>query len=189
MRSLIILIPTCTNLPPTMNTSSAAIPLPKSHIHRTPSELQFDDDVRRAEHQDVRMYARIVVGMQSQCQVSGYVHPLTRKSLQDILRTRQANDKELERKSCALHDIHHEEDEEQEDGEISHRTSDERDENTSVDTPQPRRPIGTSKRAPTVVKAPSGDGSIMSKLSTSERQEEVAAAADPEDDLVFSLEL
>lgn len=174
MRSLIILIPTCTNLPPTMNTSSAAIPLPKSHIHRTPSELQFDDDVRRAEHQDVRMYARIVVGMQSQCQVSGYVHPLTRKSLQDILRTRQANDKELERKSSALRDIHHEEDEEQEE--------------SSVHTPRPRRPIGTSKRAPTVVKAPSGDGSIMSKLSTSERQEEVAAA-DPEDDLVFSLEL
>ena len=170
-----------------MNSPSAAIPLPKSHIHRTPSELQLDDDVRRAEHQDVRMYARLVVGMQSQCQVSGYVHPLTRKSLQDILRTRQANDKELERKSSALHDIHHEEDEEQEDGEISHRT-DERDENTSVDTPQPRRPIGTSKRAPTVVKAPSGDGSIMPKLSTSERQEEVAVA-DPEDDLVFSLEL
>jgi hypothetical protein len=54
------------------------------------------DDIRRAEYEDVRMYARLVVGMQSQCVASGYVHPLTRKSLQDIVKTKEANDQELE---------------------------------------------------------------------------------------------
>lgn len=54
------------------------------------------DDMRRAEYEDVRMYARLVVGMQSRCVASGYVHPLTRKSLQDIVKTKEANDQELE---------------------------------------------------------------------------------------------
>lgn len=62
------------------------------------------DDIRRAEYEDVRMYARLVVGMQSQCTASGYVHPLTRKSLQDIVKTKEANDQELE----TMH-LHHEE--------------------------------------------------------------------------------
>mmetsp|Transcript_24235 Transcript_24235/g.50106 ORF Transcript_24235/g.50106 Transcript_24235/m.50106 type:complete len:240 (+) Transcript_24235:233-952(+) len=71
--------------------ASSSIPLPKSHIHRTPSELQLADDMRTAEYQDVRMYARLVVGMQSQCLASGYVHPLSRKSLQGVIQTKQAN--------------------------------------------------------------------------------------------------
>lgn len=37
------------------------------------------------------MYARLVVGMQSQCLASGYVHPLSRKSLQGVIQTKQAN--------------------------------------------------------------------------------------------------
>lgn len=84
-------------------TSSAPISLPKSHIHRTPSELQLADDMRRAEYEDVRMYARLVSGMQSQCLASGYVHPQTRRIIQDIVKTKEANDQELE----AMH--HHEE--------------------------------------------------------------------------------
>mmetsp|Transcript_22327 Transcript_22327/g.33452 ORF Transcript_22327/g.33452 Transcript_22327/m.33452 type:complete len:208 (-) Transcript_22327:307-930(-) len=84
-------------------TSSAPISLPKSHIRRTPSELQMADDIRRAEYEDVRMYARLVVGMQTQCVASGYVHPRTRQILQDIVKTKEANDQELE----ALH--HHQE--------------------------------------------------------------------------------
>jgi hypothetical protein len=78
--------------------SSAPISLPKSHIHRTPSELQLadNDNIRQAEYEDVRMYARLVVGMQNQCVASGYVHPLTMKSLQDIVKTKEANDQELE---------------------------------------------------------------------------------------------
>lgn len=77
-------------------TSSAPISLPESHIRRTPSELQLADDIRRAEYEDVRMYARLVVGMQSQCVASGYVHPRTRKILNDMIKTKEANDQELE---------------------------------------------------------------------------------------------
>jgi len=62
------------------------------------------DDVRRAEYEDVRMYARLVVGMQTQCVASGYVHPRTRKILNDMIKTKEANDQELE----ALH--HHQDD-------------------------------------------------------------------------------
>lgn len=88
--------------------SSNIIPLPKSHIHRTPSELQLADDMRRAEYDDVRMYARLVVGMQSQiqreCLVNGgVVHPLSQKSLQGVLKTKQANDEEL----MTMHDHQH----------------------------------------------------------------------------------
>ncbi|KAL9187413.1 hypothetical protein ACHAXT_001516 [Thalassiosira profunda] len=81
------------------NPSSSAVPLPKTHIHRTPSELQLADDVRRAEYDDVRMYARLVVGMQGQmqrgCQPGGAVHPLSKKSLAGVVRTKQADDAEL----------------------------------------------------------------------------------------------
>ena len=88
--------------------SSNIIPLPKSHIHRTPSELQLADDMRRAEYEDVRMYARLVVGMQNQiqreCLVNGgVVHPLSQKSLQGVLKTKQANDEEL----MTMHDHQH----------------------------------------------------------------------------------
>ncbi len=54
------------------------------------------DDIRRAEYEDVRMYARLVVGMQTQCVASGYVHPRTRKILNDMIKTKEANDQELE---------------------------------------------------------------------------------------------
>ena len=88
--------------------SSNIIPLPKSHIHRTPSELQLADDMRRAEYEDVRMYARLVVGMQNQiqreCLVNGgVVHPLSQKSLQGVLKTKQANYEEL----MTMHDHQH----------------------------------------------------------------------------------
>ena len=88
--------------------------------------------MQRAEYQDVRMYARIVVGIQLQCLVSGYVHPLTRKSLQDVFKTKQANEEELEKK---LHDH----DEEGEDWEIAYM--EDGDEN-SVETPLPCHPMG-----------------------------------------------
>ena len=92
----------------TTTASSNIIPLPKSHIHRTPSELQLADDMRRAEYDDVRMYARLVVGMQSQiqrhCLVNGgVVNPLSQKSLQGVLKTKQANDEEL----MMMHDHRH----------------------------------------------------------------------------------
>jgi hypothetical protein len=80
---------------------SASIPLPKSHIHRTHSELQLAVDVQRAERVDFRMCVRLVVGMQSQCITSGYVHPLTEQSMQDILRTKAADEHELEGNSSS----------------------------------------------------------------------------------------
>jgi len=123
------------------------------------------------------MYARLVVGMQSQCLVSGYVHPLTRKSLQDILKTKQANEDELERSQD--HEV-----EGGEDWELGYL--DERDEN-SVDTPQPCHPIGAWAAAPTVVKTPS-NGSIVSNLSNAPPLE-CQEGQDPEDECVFSLEL
>jgi hypothetical protein len=42
--------------------------------------------------------------MQSQCIKSGYVHPLTKQSLHEVLRTKAANEHELEGK---LRDHHH----------------------------------------------------------------------------------
>ena len=96
------------SLQTTTAASSNIIPLPKSHIHRTPSELQLADDMRRAEYDDVRMYARLVVGMQSQIQREclengGVVHPLSQKSLQGVVKTKQANDEEL----MTMHDHQH----------------------------------------------------------------------------------
>jgi len=67
-------------------------------------ELQLAEDVRRAGYEDVHMCVRLVVGMQSQCIKSGYVHPLTKHSLQEILRTKAADERELKRK---LREHHH----------------------------------------------------------------------------------
>lgn len=84
---------------------SAPISLPETHIKRTHSELQFDADTLHAEHKDVVMYSRLMTGMhnqiQRQCATSGEngtvnVHPLSWKSIHGIVRTKQANDQELE---------------------------------------------------------------------------------------------
>ena len=107
------------------------------------------------------------------CLVSGYLHPLTRKSLQDILKTKQANEEELERK---LHDH----DEEEEDWELT--DEEEWDEN-SVDTPLPCHPMGTSAQVPTVIKTPSFG--YLSNAPPESCQEE----QNPEVDCVFSFEL
>lgn len=159
---------------------SASIPLPKSHIHRTRSELQLADDMLRAEYEDVRMYARLVVGMQSQCMVSGYVHPLTKKSLQDILKTKQADDETLKKFDNQI----------EEDGEwgLSY-TPEDLDEN-SVDTPLPAHPLGIAVGRPTIVKTPS-NGSLMSNLSRPNSTENLSHddPQEDEDECVFSLEL
>jgi len=76
---------------------AASIPLPKSHIRRTPSELQLADATKQAEYENVRMFARLVCGIQSQCQHSGVVHPLTMMSLLTMQQTNDAKDEELER--------------------------------------------------------------------------------------------
>ena len=79
---------------------SNIIPLPPSHISRTPSELQLADNKLRADYEDVRMYSRLVGGMQSQMTRNfhtngGMVHPLSRGALHGIVKTKMAKDDEL----------------------------------------------------------------------------------------------
>jgi len=158
--------------------SSNIIPLPKSHIHRTPSELQLADDMRRAEYEDVRMYARLVVGMQNQIQRNclvngGVVHPLSQKSLQGVLKTKQANDEEL----MTMHDHQHH----------HHHSSEwglsdcieEHDENSveEMSSSQSHRGTGTGQQA--AMDAPS------QKLYLASMGDDDDADADP----VFNLEL
>lgn len=86
--------------PLSLSATSSPISLPKSHIRRTRSELQLAAEIRHAKEVDIRMYIRLVVGIKSQIQrnsASGdQVHPLSRKSLQGIIRTKMADDQELE---------------------------------------------------------------------------------------------
>lgn len=85
---------------PESNTS-APISLPKTHIKRTPSELQLEALTLRAEDEDTRMYSRLFCGMRDQirrrCITSDEdVHPLSRKSLSGVISTKLAKDQELE---------------------------------------------------------------------------------------------
>ena len=157
---------------------SASIPLPKSHVHRTRSELQLADDVQRAEYEDVRMCVRLVVGIQSQCVKSGYVHPLTEQCLREILRTKAADEHELERRIRELHRAAAaaEPMEEEDDWEVSYHGN-ETGEKPSTD---PCHPAGTPSGAPALVKSPR-DGSMISNSSSEEYPED--------DDCVFALEL
>ena len=129
------------------------------------------------------MCVRLVAGMQSQCIKSGYVHPLTEHSLQEILRTKAADERELERKLREHHRaaVATEPMEEDDDCEVSHHGKATANENSSVNAPpHPCHPTGTSSRAPALVKTPS-EGSMMSNFSSEEYHED--------DDGVFSLEL
>lgn len=117
----------------------------------------------------MRMYARLVVGMQSQCINSGYVHPLTRKSLEDILKTKQADQDELENSL-------REGDEDQ--WRLSLPEGEEND-GESVDSPRPCQPMAALEEAPTIVKTPSY-GSMISNVSQDEEED---------DECLFSLEL
>ena len=165
---------------------SASIPFPPTHISRTPSELQLADDKRRADYEDIRMFSRLVVGMQSQCIRVGYVHPKTKKSMQDIVQTKQANAEELD--VCKLHS-HAEEDD---DWELSFN-NDYDDEyaasSSSVGIPQPCQPGTTSSnKATSVVKTPSNVSMVSNPPDlTSEDQEK--DEEDEEDECLFSLEL
>lgn len=84
--------------------TSDVIPIPKksSVNDRNQSDTsQLVSDIRRAEDDDVRMYARLVVGMREQIQRDyhangGVVHPLLKKSLLGVLRTSRTKYDELE---------------------------------------------------------------------------------------------
>lgn len=84
-------------------TSSDVIPIPKSSVNdRNQSETsQRVSDIRRAEDDDVRMYARLIVGMREQIQRDyyangGVVHPLLKKSFLGVLRTSRTRYDELD---------------------------------------------------------------------------------------------
>jgi hypothetical protein len=76
---------------------SAPLPLPKSHIHRTPSELQFEASLLHYEHSDVCMYARLVRGMTERgagyCPGADHLGSesaqLSRKSLMGVVESRR----------------------------------------------------------------------------------------------------
>ena len=78
-----------------MPTASAPISFPKNHIHRTPSELQFENSLIQAEQSDIIMYSRLVRGMaergaslqSSDRRQQGHV--LSRKSLMGVVESRQ----------------------------------------------------------------------------------------------------
>mmetsp|Transcript_2031 Transcript_2031/g.4790 ORF Transcript_2031/g.4790 Transcript_2031/m.4790 type:complete len:232 (+) Transcript_2031:1-696(+) len=91
----------------TTSTTSTPISLPSSHIRRTASELRLEALTIRAEDQDVRMYSRLLGGMQHQIQNRYYasggdgghdedVHFLSIKSMHGIMTTKLANDRDLE---------------------------------------------------------------------------------------------
>jgi len=170
------------------SSSSISIPLPTTHIHRTPSELQFADEVRRAEYDDVRMYARLVVGMQNQISRDfrangGVVHPLSRKSLQGVVRTKQARYDELdgEGEYDDYRDYDHDVD-----GHVGWQVSHVEDDEDFIDSPWSTRAHWDPSLPPSKA---SSDGSM---LSTHEAMMLRGAEDDDdeeEDDFVFCLEL
>ena len=170
--------------------ASASIPLPKSHVHRTRSELQLADDVERAEFEDARMCVRLVVGMQSQCIKSGYVHPLTQQSLHEVLRTKAANERELEGK---LRDYRHphaavaeqpkDDDDNDDEWEVAYRQrANDHPETSYVKSPcHPMEGTPIKSSFSPLVRIPS-DGSMLPSTSSEGYLEE-------DDDCLFDLEL
>ena len=167
-----------------LSSSSSVIPIPKTHIRRTPSELQLAVEVRRAEYDDVRMYARLVVGMQNQIQHDyrangGVVHPLSKKSLQGVVRTKLTTYDEF--------DGEREDDggdyDRDVDGRDVWRVSHDEDENDFVDSPWSTRAQWDQRLPPPKSRS---DSSLPPRESTMLRG---AEDYEEEDDFVFCLEL
>ncbi|KAL7461035.1 hypothetical protein ACHAXS_001471 [Conticribra weissflogii] len=68
---------------------SASIPMPTSHVQRTFSEIQLEQDERMAELREGQMYHRLLTGMLRRCQEVG-CHPKTTMSVQSIIQTQAA---------------------------------------------------------------------------------------------------
>lgn len=142
---------------------SASIPLPQSHIHRTPSELQLADDTLRAEYEDVRMCVRLVSGMRSQCLVSGYVHPRTMQSVRDILKTKRGQPGLLEHQEALPE--HEEEEDKEEEGDWG-LAYEEEDDCSAARTSTPCHPMRMMSSASSfLVKSPSDDSALSTTSS------------------------
>jgi hypothetical protein len=83
--------------------SSNIIPIPRTHNIRPPIPDEDDDMVQRAKYDDVKMYVLVVGGILEQMKrdqsTNGVVHPMSEKSLLNILRTSQTKYEELD---CSL---------------------------------------------------------------------------------------
>mmetsp|Transcript_28747 Transcript_28747/g.54294 ORF Transcript_28747/g.54294 Transcript_28747/m.54294 type:complete len:215 (-) Transcript_28747:135-779(-) len=163
---------------------SAPISLPKTHIHRTPSEIQLADDTLYAECKDVEMYSRLMTGMLHQIQHRGNdvddMHPLMKKSMEGIIRTMELNDHELEH--------HHECDDHDDDGWdknsylSNHHGSDQHDNNDDDDNGWDMYSYIDEESVHS-----STDSSSRSGQSLNDSLYEIAD--DVEDDCIFSLEI
>lgn len=127
------------------------------------------------------MYARLVVGMQSQIQRDyqangGVVHPLSKKSLQGVVKTKQANDEELERLD-EDGSAHHADGGDDDGGWEMTYIEEGADEGNSVGSP-----YGQAQKSGQPSKSGS-DGSLSTHGSVAARRGE------EEDDCVFSLDL
>ena len=63
---------------------SASIPLPKSHIRRTLSEIQLEHDEKMAEWREGQMYHRLLLGMIRRSGEAGY-HPKMCMSIKNFI--------------------------------------------------------------------------------------------------------
>ena len=80
-----------------LKTSTSSIPLPKSHVQRTESELQFCNDQIAAEYRDSIMFQRLVRGIEEShdrgyCPC--YVLTQNEKAIENIISTRSSNSKD-----------------------------------------------------------------------------------------------
>jgi hypothetical protein len=83
--------------------SSNIIPIPMTHNIRPTNPDEDDDMVQRAKYNDVKMYVLVVGGILEQMKrdksTNGVVHPMSEKSLLNILRTSQTKYEEID---CSL---------------------------------------------------------------------------------------
>lgn len=78
--------------------SSAPVALPATHVRRTPSEAQLARENLQAECKDVAMYSLLMTGILRQVERRGdvkHLNPRSRKSIVNIVRTREASDRQL----------------------------------------------------------------------------------------------
>ena len=80
-----------------LKTSTSSIPLPKSHVRRTESELQFCNDQIAAEYRDSIMFQRLVRGIEECHERDCYpCHVVTQNEqvIENIISTRSSDSKD-----------------------------------------------------------------------------------------------
>lgn len=86
---------------------STSIPLPSSHVHRTQSELQLDQDQEVADQRDTTMFYRLVNGIRQRHQgIQDEQLSQSERSLQRIIHTRLSAEQEDQARSMDAHHFH-----------------------------------------------------------------------------------